>query len=117
MNGDDDAFDFDVEMRKTRRRVDDLLADGSVEEAESYMEERRKLFVANGFNIRKLNQAFFAFHGTYAESPTSVSPIGDQLHQLRDRMPDLGTFIGTVSRMSSYDKFLETLQRLKATDR
>ena len=117
LNGDDDAFDFDVEMRKTRRRVDDLLAGGSVEEAESYMEERRKVFVANGFNIRKLNQAYFAFHGTYAESPTSVSPIGDQLHQLRDRMPDLGTFIGKVSGMSSYDKFLETLQRLKASDR
>ena len=78
--------------------ADRLLADGRIDEAEAYMEERRKLFVENGHNIRKINQAFFAFNGTYADSPASVSPIGDQLHRLRELTPDhLGTFIRTIS--------------------
>ena len=114
LHGEEEKFDFDREMRITRQRVDELLAADSVEEAEAYMEERRQLFVDNGFNIRKLNQAFFAFHGTYAESPTSVSPIGDQLHQLRALVPDLETFIKTVTGVSRYDQFLETLESLRA---
>ena len=101
-------------MRKTRLRVDELLSHGAVEEAEAYMEARRKLFVANGFNMRKLNQAYFAFHGTYAESPASVSPIGEQLHRFRDLMPDLETFVETMSDVSSYHQFLDTLEQLDA---
>ena len=78
-------------------RVDELLSDGLVDEAEAYMEERRRRFVANGFHIRKLNQAYFAFHGTYADSPASVNPIGGQLGKMRSLISDLGTFVGTVS--------------------
>lgn len=106
------GFDFDLEMRKTRQRVDELLAVGDILEAEAYMEERRGLFVENGFHIRKLNQAYFAFLGTYAENAASVSPIGDQLHRLRRLVPDLGTFIATVAGVSSYQGFLEALERL-----
>jgi len=112
---DGDRFDYSSEMRKTRQRVDQLLADGEIEAAESYMEERRKLFVVNGYRIRKINQAFFAFHGTYADSPTSVSPIAGQLEEYRALMPDLGTFVTTMSKVSSYPQFLELLERLKAS--
>ena len=77
------------------------------------MEERRLLFVENGIFIRKLNQAYFAFHGTYAESPTSVSPIGDQLHSFRNAVPDLGTFIREVSHVSNYDEFLKRLTEIE----
>ena len=111
----DGGFDFAAEMRKTRRRVDELLDDGRVEEAESYMEERRGLFVENGFSIRKLNQAFFAFSGTYAESPASISPIAGQLHEYRSLMPDLNTFITTMSKFSSYKQFLDSLEHLRST--
>ena len=110
---EDGAFDFNREMRETRLRVDELLAEGSIDEAEAYMEERRKLFVANGFNIRKLNQAYFAFQGTYADSPASVNPIGGQLQRLRSRLPDVGSFVRTVSRFSSYQEFLESLDALE----
>ena len=103
------SFDFDREMRALRLRVDELLADGKIEEAEALMEERRQVLVANGFPIRKLNQAYFAFHGTYAESPTSVSPIAGQLRALKETIPDLGDFIKTVAGASSYDRFLEIL--------
>ena len=112
--GDEDEFDFAGEMRETRRRGDELLAEGAIQEAEAYMEERRRLFVDNGFHIRVLNQAFFAFNGTYAESPASISPIADQLHQFRALTPDLRTFVETMSKVSSYSQFLGTLDRLVA---
>ena len=112
---DEGRFDFNAEMRETRLRVDELLEAGDVDAAEAYMQERRRLFAENGFSIRKLNQAFFAFNGTYAESPASASPIGDQLHELRGLVPDLKTFIDTMSRLSTYAQFLEELDRLRET--
>ena len=75
------------------------------------MEGRRRLFVANGYAIRVLNQAYFAFHGTYAESPASVIPIADQLHDLRRRTATLGEFIRTVARFDSYHAFLAYLEQ------
>ncbi len=107
-------FDFRREMQKTRRAADALLAGGEVEMAEAYMESRRKLFVENDHPIRKLNQAYFAFHGTYAESAASVSPIGGQVRRLRELSPDLGTFIALVSGVSSYGEFLEVLREVEA---
>jgi hypothetical protein len=110
------GFDFSWEMRQTRLQVDALLADGRVEEAEAYMEVRRRLFVEHGYHLRKLNQAYFAFHGSYAESPASVSPIGGQLHELRRSSPDVGAFVRTVAGFGSYQAFLQHLQRLPPTD-
>ncbi len=113
----DQEFDYTTEMRNTRERVDELLSEGDVEAAETYMEERRKLFVENGVYIRKLNQAYFAYHGTYATTPESSSPIGGQLGELRGLMPDLKTFLDVMSRVSSYDEFLATLERERASSR
>ena len=110
---DEDAFDFDKEMRETRRRVDDLLAAGAVEDAEAYMEERRRFFARNGAYIRKLNQAYFAINGTYAEQPESSSPIGDQMREIRALIPDPKAFISAVSRVSSHESFLKLLERLR----
>lgn len=104
------VFDFNREMRLTRQEVDRLLGEGKVEEAERYMEARRQVFVQNGYPLRKLNQAYFAFHGTYAESPASVSPIAGQLQALRQTSPSLGAFIATVARFGSYRAFLEFYQ-------
>jgi hypothetical protein len=109
----EEGFNFNREMRITRLRVDELLAQGRVEEAERYMEERRRLFVQNGYYIRKLNQAYFAFHGTYAESPASVSPIYGELRELRQRTGSVGEFIRVVSRFSSYQAFKAYLEKLR----
>ncbi len=109
-------FDFRAEMQETRKRVDQLLAAGRVEEAEAYMEERRKLFVAHGYLLRKLNQAYFAFHGTYATGAASVSPIGGQVQELRSRSGSLGDFLLTVAEFGTYEEFaghLEELRRAK----
>jgi hypothetical protein len=63
------AFDFRNEMRITRETVDAMLSEGEIEAAEAYMEERRIYLWDNGYQIRKLNQAYFAFHGAYADEP------------------------------------------------
>ena len=106
-------FDFGAEMRRTRLEVEALLEDGRVEDAEAYMEERRRLFVENGYAIRKLNQAYFAFYGTYADLPAAISPIGDEVKRFRALVPDLGDFIRIVSGISSYDEFLRLLDELE----
>ena len=106
-------FDFAAEMRETRLTVDAMLEEGRIEEAEAYMEERRQLFVENGYAIRKINQAYFAFYGTYADLPAAVSPIGDQVKRFRELVPDLGEFITEVSEISSYEEFLRRLGELE----
>ena len=105
-----EGFDFNAEMRETRGRTDELLSQGLTEEAEAYMEERRRFLVDNGINIRKLNQAYFAFYGTYAEHPGSVSPIAGQIRELRSRSPDIGAFVRTVAAFGTYEEFLEHLE-------
>ena len=64
------------------------------------MEQQRQYIVANGYQIRKLNQAYFAFHGTYADSPTSVSPIGAMVRELRAQSATLQEFLATASRLT-----------------
>ena len=106
-----DVFDFTAEMRQTRRRTEELLAAGQIAAAEDYMEQRRQHFLTNGYYIRKLNQAYFAFHGSYATGPGSVSPIGGQLQELRRRSPSLKHFLEIVAQFSSYPEFLTYLER------
>jgi len=101
-----DRFDFVQEMRRTRLKVDELLAAGKVAEAEQYMDARRLDFVSEGYSIRKLNQAYFAFYGTYGDAPTSVSPIGSEMRVLReqvlrDRAGSLAAFLNQVVSMTS----------------
>jgi hypothetical protein len=109
------VFDFDAAMRETRLRTEELLAQGKIGEAEAYMEERRQLMAANGRFIRKINQAFFAFHGSYATSPASISPIDEQLKALQSRSESLEEFIKTVARFGSYQEFLDHLEELFAS--
>lgn len=78
------------------------------------MEERRRLFVENGYAIRKINQAYFAFYGTYADLPASVSPIGGEVRRFRELVPDLGDFVDEVSGIGSYEEFLGRLGELEA---
>lgn len=113
LHGRDEHFGYREEMHETRLRVDELLAEGKVGEAEQYMEERRLEFVQNGYPIRRLNQAYFAFHGTYAESAASSSPIAGQLHRFRELMPNLRTFVSEMGGISSYAHFLERLAELE----
>ena len=103
---------FTQEMRKTRRKVDDLLANGMIEEAEQYMKERLWFFRLRGYSLRKLNQAFLAFRSRYAQSSVSVSPIGAQVEAIRASLPDIGIFIETVSQIGNQQDFLGLLEQL-----
>ena len=98
---DPSAFDFQEEMRTTRVKVDELLASGDVDAAEKYMEERRREFVQNGYLLRRLNQAYFAFHGTYATTGAAgVSVVGQQVVELRRRSPTLEHFLRAAAEIT-----------------
>ncbi len=94
-------FDYTRFMRETRLTVDRLLADGEVEAAETYMEARRQELVARGYAIRKLNQAYFAFHGTYTYGPAAVDPIYEEIKLLRAKSPSLSAFVQAAARLTS----------------
>lgn len=106
----DGGFDFTAEMRQTRIRTEELLAAGEIAAAEAYMERRRQYFVANNYYIRKLNQAYFAFYGSYATGPGSVSPIGGQVWELRRRSPTLKDFLERAAQFGSYREFVEYVE-------
>ncbi len=108
---DPGAFDFNAEMQETRQMAEALLSEGRIGEAESYMEERRLGLLEHGYRIRKINQAFFAFYGSYATSAASDSPIEGQLRELRNRSDSLGDFLITVSQFSTYQEFLDYLEQ------
>jgi hypothetical protein len=95
------GIDFNQVMRDLRRQVDSLLAEGKVADAESLMEETRQFLADHGYFIRRINQAFFAFHGLYANTPASSSPIGPKLEELRGRSGSLGDFIHAAARITS----------------
>jgi len=103
-------FDFNQEMREIRRAVDRYLARGEIEHAEEFMEQKRQYLASMGYYIRKLNQAYFAFHGTYADSPTSISPIGVELKGLRSQSASLKDFLDTVAAMTSRQNLRDSLK-------
>lgn len=105
-------FDFRAEMRITRVRVDELLAEGKIEEAEAFMEARRQIFWKNGYAIRKLNQAYFAFYGAYADSPGGAAgedPVGPAVRALRAQSPSLAAFINRIATMTSFTELQQAI--------
>jgi hypothetical protein len=98
-------FDFRAEMHKTRVTTDQLLAEGKIEEAEAYMESRREIFWQNGYTIRKLNQAYFAFYGAYADipgGPAGEDPVGPAVRELRAQSDSLAEFVNRISWMTTF---------------
>lgn len=100
-NNQPPGFDFNGSMRHIRQKVDQYLARGQVEEAEKYMQDRQQYLAENGYYVRKLNQAYFAFYGSYAYSPSSIDPLGAQVKTLRKNSSSLKEFIDKVSGLKS----------------
>jgi hypothetical protein len=96
-----DYSEFYSEMRAIRLAVDDYLSKGQIDTAEQFMEQKREELAAKGYYIRKLNQAYFAWHGTYANQPGSVSPIGAELQDLRNQCGSVKQFLDIASEMTS----------------
>jgi hypothetical protein len=122
---DPNAFDFRAEMRITRVEVDRLLAEARaaekakdqttanarIEQAEEYMRQRRAFFADHGYLIRKLNQAYFAFNGAYADEPGAAGedPVGPAVKQLRDRSPSLKAFLDTIAPLTTFEELKRVL--------
>jgi hypothetical protein len=109
---DPPSFEFRVEMRITRETVDALLAEGEVEAAMAYMEERRIFLWENGYQIRKLNQAYFAFHGAYADEPGGAAgddPVGEAVRNLRAQSPSLAAFVNRMSWITSFEQLQQAV--------
>ena len=101
---------FGQAMRRIRFQVDAWLAEGEIEAAEAYMEAERQKLVAKGYYLRRLNQAYFAFHGSYATGPASVDPIGPWLRQLRAQHQSLRGFVEQAAEFRSLDALLLALE-------
>jgi hypothetical protein len=102
------VFDFRKEMRVTRLTVDDMLAKGEIDQAEAYMEAQRRVFWDQGYQIRKLNQAYFAFYGAYNDTPGGASeagndPVGPAVQQLRQQSSSLAEFLNRISWVTSFE--------------
>lgn len=118
-SADAPSFDFSAEMAETRNTVDRMLAAGEIEAAEAYMEQRRQVFVNNGYLLRKLNQAYFAFYGGYAAEPggaSGASPIGPMLREIREGSPSLRAFLVSVGRIDSYEALVELYREVTGKD-
>ena len=99
------AFDYRAEMHLTRVNADKLLAQGKIEQAETYMELRRQFLWEHGYHIRKLNQAYFAFYGAYADEPggaAGADPVGAAVRLLREKSISLSDFINRMAWMWNF---------------
>ena len=111
------VFDFAYEMYVTRRETDILLEAGKIEAAEEYMEARRQFFWENGYQIRKLNQAYFAFHAAYVNAPSSgdegqtgaagEDPVGPAVWQLFENSENLAGFLRAIAWVTSFEDLQE----------
>jgi hypothetical protein len=96
-------------MRETRITTEQLLAENKIEEAEAYMELRRQFLWDNGYHIRKLNQAYFAFYGAYADASglpgaaAGEDPVAAAVRAFRDQSESLAEFINRMAWMASYE--------------
>lgn len=100
---------FRQEMRATRLEVERLLSLGAIDEAEQYMERRRLDLEQLGYRIRRLNQAYFAFHGSYAEGVAGDNRIGSLVRDLRTAAPSLAAFLASASSVQSTDDLRKLL--------
>lgn len=107
------TVNFNDEMRALRLEVDRLLAEGKVEEAERLMEEKRQFLSRNGIAIRKINQAYFAFYGTYADSPQSSNPIGPKIERVWQLSGEVGVFLALMREVESAAELDELLAKIE----
>jgi hypothetical protein len=100
---------FRQEMRTTRLEVERLLSIGAIDEAERHMEQRRLELATLGYQIRRLNQAYFAFYGSYAEGAGGDNRIGSLVRDLRNASPSLAAFLASASAVQSTDDLRQML--------
>jgi len=90
------VLDRNEVLRELRLEVDTLLADGRIDDAEARMEQVRLELCDTGFCQRRINQAYFAWYGTYAARPDATDPLGPQIIALREQSGSLAAFLKRV---------------------
>jgi hypothetical protein len=128
---DPNEFSYNNALYETRVKVEEMLAEArqlkadskaaeaqaKIVEAESYMEERRQFINSHGYGIRKLNQAFFAFYGAYADQPGGAAgsdPTGPSVVALRAYSPTLRQFLDRVSGILTLEDLQQAVAEFKA---
>lgn len=106
------VFDFTKEMRELRRTVEEMLARGQILDAEALMEAKRQELGEHGYSIRRLNQAYFAFHGSYADTPGSIDPIGPKMQTLLGKSGSPGAFVRLAAGITSRSELDQVLARV-----
>lgn len=124
------AFSFSRAMHETRVEVDRLLAQARdleaqgkqseaeerIKAAEAYMEQRRQYINSQGYGIRKLNQAYFAFYGAYADQPgaSGSDPVGPNVVALRYYSPTIRDFLERASSILTVDALQRAVAAFKS---
>ena len=128
---DPNEFNYNNALYETRVKVEVMLAEArtlqaggkptdaeaKIVEAENYMEERRQFINSHGYSIRKLNQAFFAFYGAYADLPRGAAgsdPTGPSVVALRAYSPSLRQFLDRVSSILTLEELQKAVTEFKA---
>ncbi len=111
------VFNFNKEMHTTRVQVDAMLQKEEIKAAEDYMEARRRFFWEHGYQIRKLNQAYFAFYGAYNDQPgggaAGQDPVGPAVQQLRKQSKNLSAFLNRIAWVTSYPSLVSAIQKTR----
>lgn len=138
-------FDYGAEMNETRVNVDrimvviseletkaerlyhfgmgqsaqrfEALAQSVVAKSETYMEQRRAIFFENGYRIRKLNQAYFAFYGGYQGGIPGIGgedPIGPAVREIRAMSESIHAWIVTLRGITTRDELVSVRDRMRA---
>ena len=95
------TVDRSAVLRELRLEVDALLAEGRIEVAEARMAEVRQELEDAGYYIRVINQAYFAWYGTYAARLDATDPLGGYLREVRERTGSLSAFVETIRAWTS----------------
>jgi hypothetical protein len=83
------------------------------------MEEQRQVFWEQGYRIRKLNQAFFAFYGAYAAEPGGAqgeNPIGPMLRDIREHTSTVRDFLETVAPIINFEDLQKVHQQVTSPE-
>ena len=107
------TVDYNTEMQALRLQVDALLKQGKVAEAEKAMDDKREYLASHGIVIRKINQAYFAFYGTYGDTAASSNPVGPKIEQIWALTKDVGRFLRVMREVTSatdVDRAIAALQ-------
>ncbi len=98
-------FNYELFIRNLRLDVDELLELGKINQAEELMESSRFELEKRGYYIRKINQAWFAFNGTYADSPASSSNVDQEIESFIDSQESFGIAIRKLRKVKDFEEY------------